>query len=157
MSRTLYGSLNNRLEENRQFVKEIKVGDGVTEYLWSDRHAFEVIEVTDQKHIKIREYDHKLKGGAYSNDWELISNEENPAITLVKRGKYWYTEVIATREDIEEAYADGEFTKEKLNIQLWLCHNGFDKDVIMEKGIQKKYYRKNISIGVADYYYDYSF
>ena len=51
MKTKLYGNLMNRMEEGRQFVDEIKVGDGVTEYSYSDRHPYEVIEVKDQKHI----------------------------------------------------------------------------------------------------------
>ena len=65
MSKKWYGSIDNRIEEGKQFVNEIKVGDGVTEYLWSDRKAYEVVDVKDQKHITIREYDHKLKGEAF--------------------------------------------------------------------------------------------
>lgn len=49
-----YGSLNNRLEENQMFVDEIKVGDYATIYYYSDSHAYEVIEVKDQKHVTIR-------------------------------------------------------------------------------------------------------
>ena len=85
----LYGSLQNRLEENRMFCKEITVGTGVTEYSWSDRHAYEVIAVRDQKHVTIRELDHKCIGGPYSNEWELISNEQNRVRNLVRRGRYW--------------------------------------------------------------------
>ena len=39
MSKKWYGSLNNRLEENRQFCEKIEVGTGVTEYMYSDRKA----------------------------------------------------------------------------------------------------------------------
>lgn len=150
-----YGSINNRIEEGRQFVEEIKVGTGVTEYLYSDRLAYEVVEVRDQKHIAIREYDHRCVGGAYSNDWELISNEDNPVIHLVKRGNYWYIEKVATVEDL--GCFEGEIDDVKIRTQLWLLSNGFDIDKIREKGSQKKYTKMNISIGVADYYYDYSF
>lgn len=148
MSKTWYGSLNNRLEENRQFTDEIKVGTGVTEYLYSDRHAYEVVAVKDQKHISIREYDHKLVGEPMSNDWELISNENNPVVNIVKRGKYWYHEVVATPEDLEQT---------DLNTALWLAHNDFDPEVIRAKGYQKRYHRMNISIGIASYHYDYEF
>lgn len=86
-----YGSVNNRIEENRMFCDEIKVGTGMTEYLWSDRHAYEVVEVTDQKHIKVREYDHRYAGkGHMDNEWELISNPNNHVREMVKWGKYWY-------------------------------------------------------------------
>ena len=148
-----YGSLNNRIEENRQFVEEIKVGDGMTEYFWSDRHAYEVVEVTDQKHVKVREYDHRNVGGAYSNDWELISNPDNPVISLVKRGKYWYSVVTVTPEEAYDIlYGDD------IQSKVWACNNNLDLGAIIESGKKKsKYHRRNVSFGVADYYYDYSF
>ena len=147
MSKQWYGSINNRLEENRQFCEEITVGTGVTEYLWSDSHAYEVVEVTDQKHVAIRQYDVKNNAGFGGNDWELTSNENNPVINLAKRGKYWYKVVTATA-DLLDADVD---------TRLWLAHNGFDANVLREKGKQTKYHRMNISFGVAREYYDWSF
>ena len=86
MSRKWYGSLNNRVEENKQFCDKIEVGTGMTEYSWSDRHAYEVTAVKDQKHVTVREYDAKHVGEAYTNKWELVSNPENPELNLTKRG-----------------------------------------------------------------------
>ena len=144
-----YGSLNNRLEEGKQFCKEITVGIGVTEYSWSDRHPYEVIEVKDQKHITIRKLDHKHVGENYmDNIWELFSNENNPSIPLVKRGNNWYIEKVATMEDVESK----DFER-----RLWVALNGFDVEKIKEKGFQKKYSKMNISIGIADYHFDYEF
>ena len=40
-----YGSINNRIEENRMFCDVIEVGTGVTEYSWSDRHASQEIRL----------------------------------------------------------------------------------------------------------------
>lgn len=148
MARKWYGNINNRLEENRQFVDEIKVGTGVTEYHYSDRTALEVIEVKDQKHIVVRLYDHKLKGEAYSNDWELISNPNNPCYYLTKRGNYWYYTNTLTAEEYDS------YDWEK---QLRCALAGFDPAVIHSKGKQTKYRRANISIGKASYYYDYEF
>lgn len=148
MSRKLYGSLQNRLAEGKQFCEEIKVGTGVTEYSWSDRHPYEVVEVTDQKHIKIRRMDHVLDGEPMTNSWKLVSNESYSPITLVKRGNVWYIEKIATNEDIES---------DDINVKLWLAHNNFDPEKIRAKGYQKKYSKMNISIGVAEYHYDYEF
>ena len=144
----LYGNLQNRLEENKMFCDEIKVGTGVTEYYYSDRRAYEVIEVKDQKHITIREYDHKLKGEAFTNDWELVSNKNNRVIELVKRGNNWYSAKTATIENIES---------ENPETRLWVALNGFDFDKIRKNGKQTKYEKRNISIGIADYYYDYEF
>ena len=144
-----YGSVHNRLEENRQFVPEIKVGTGMTEYLWSDRHAYEVIEVKDQKHVTVRKLDHKLVGEAYSNDWELISNEDNPTYAMTKRGDYWYYTATWTREEVERLTDERD--------KIFLIINGWDLDKIREKGSQTKYRRANVSFGYADYYYDYEF
>ena len=121
-----YGSINNRLEENRQFVPTIEVGQGVTEYSWSDRDAYEIVAVKDQKHITIRAYDHKLKDGTdwYEQRWVLISNPSKPTTDLTKRGKYWY------------------------EIRTWVDEDGKS---------HKSYYKRNISIGHADYYRDPSF
>ena len=148
MASKWYGNINNRLEEGRQFVQEITVGTGVTEYHYSDRTALEVIEVRDQKHIVVREYDHKLKGEAYSNDWELISNPNNPSYLLTKRGNYWYwTNTVTAAE-----YDSYDWEK-----QLRIALAGFDPDVIRTKGKQTKYRKANTSIGKASYYYDYEF
>lgn len=147
MSKIWYGNLTNRLEENKQFCKEIKIGTGATEYHYSDRTPYEVVAVKDQKHVTIRRLDHKLKGEAYSNNWELISNEKEPTIDLVKRGDYWYTEKTATIEDLESS---------DFNRRLWVRMN-FDCDKIKQKGKQTKYNKINISFGKAEYYYDYEF
>lgn len=148
MSRVWYGSLDNRLEENRQFCETIEVGTGVTEYFYSDRRAYEVVAVKDQKHVTIREYDHKAKGEGFTNNWELISNENNPTIELIKRGDRWYRAVTATIDHVND---------DDIHVGLWLCQNGFDVDKIRKTGKQTKYHKMNVSFGVADYYYDYSF
>ena len=154
MSRALYGSLQNRLSENKQLVDEIKVGTGVTEYLYSDRHAYEVIAVKDQKHITIREYDHKHKGDvSMDNSWELISNPNNPSIDLVKRGNYWYTVSTITPDEAKEIYEGND-----IDAKLWACHNNFDLQAIIASGKSKSAYHKiNVSFGVASYYFDYEF
>ena len=149
-----YGSLNNRVDENKMFCEEIKVGTGMTEYFWSDRHAYEVIEVTDQKHIKVREYDAvKADNVSYSNNWKLVSNEKNPTRELVKRGKYWYSVARCSAEEAKRIL-DGNDLQER----IWACHNNFDLQEIVETGKErKKLHRLNVSFGVADYYYDYEF
>ena len=153
MSRKWYGSIDNRLEENRQFCDTIEVGTGVTEYSWSDRHAFEVVKVKDQKHVYIREYDAIHTGDAYENKWDLVSNEENPIIYLVKRGNYWYSSVTITPEEAKEIYEGND-----IDAKLWACHNDFNLPEIIEKGKAKTtYHRRNVSFGVAEYYFDYEF
>lgn len=142
-----YGNIMNRLEENHDRVDEITVGTGMTEYYWSDRHAYEVVAIRDQKHVSVRELGHKHIGEAYQNDWELFPDETKPVRDMVKRGKYWYWSVTMKREDLPEDQ-DG---------LLRVMVAGLDPDVIREKGKQTKLSRANVSFGVADYYYDYEF
>lgn len=144
-----YGSVHNRLEENRQFCDEIKIGTGVTEYLYSDRHPYEVIDVVDQKHVYIRELDHKLIGEPYSNDWELISNENNTVYYLTKRGKYWYKTITVTDDILEPEMS--------IETMLFLAHNGINADDLRNRKKITRYHRMNVSFGYASYYYDYSF
>jgi hypothetical protein len=144
-----YGSVHNRLEENKQFCDEIKIGTGVTEYLYSDRHPYEVIDVVDQKHVYIRELDHKLIGEPYSNDWELISNENNTVYYLTKRGKYWYKTITVTDDILEPEIS--------VETMLFLTHNGINEDDLRNRKKITRYHRINVSFGHAEYYYDYSF
>lgn len=151
MSRVWYGSLNNRVEENRMFCKEITVGTGMTEYHYSDRDAYEVVEVIDQKHVKVREYDHKHVGdGCMDNNWELVSNENNPVRLITKRGNYWYWTVTVTSDQFD-------FDNLDIETRLWFCHNDILIDDLKAKGKITKYHRANVSFGHADYHYDYEF
>lgn len=120
----LYGSLQNRMEENKQFCEEIVVGTGVTEYYYSDRDAYEVIEVIDQKHVTIRKYDHVHVGdGCMDNNWKLVSNVDNPTYDLVKRGKYWYSVLSVTPEDAQKMLED-----RNPDMLLWAAMNDFNLD-----------------------------
>ena len=146
-----YGSLQNRLEEDRMFCDEIKVGTGVTEYSWSDRHPYEVVAVKDQKHVTVRAMDHVHVGdGCMDNNWKLVSNENHPERRLEKRGDYWYWTVTVTAEDVAAHEDDIYF-------RLGLCNGGFDIETIKAKGQQTKRRRAKVSFGHAEYYYDYEF
>lgn len=156
MARKWYGSINNRLEEGRQFCPEITVGTGMTEYGWSDREAYEVIEVRDQKHVTVRLLDHKHVGdGCMDNNWELISNPDNPTKDMVKIGDTWYYTSTITAADLA-AYEARE-NEDAQYMLLRLACGGWDIDRIREKGKQTKRWKANVSFGVARYYYDYEF
>ena len=153
MSKKWYGSINNRIEENKMYVDEIKVGTPVTMYSWSDRNAYEVIGVETQKKVTIREFDAIHIGEAYENKWELKSNEKNPAIKIAKRGNYWYQVTEVTPEEAEQIKSS-----EDIDAQISCALNGFNLDEIIETGkTKRKYTRVNVSFGKADYYYDYEF
>lgn len=147
-----YGSINNRLEEGNQFCPVIEVGTGMTEYGWSDRHAYEVIEVRDQKHVTVRLLDHRHVGdGCMDNNWELISNPDNPTKDMVKIGEVWYYTTTITAKDLEKYLAEDDCAL------LRLAVGGWDADKIRAKGKQTKRWKANVSFGVASYYYDYEF
>lgn len=158
MAQKWYGSISNRIEENRQFCPEIEVGTGMTEYFYSDRHAYEVVAVKDQKHVTVREYDHEKGPGApgFSNDWILISNPGNPEREMTKRGKYWYWTTTIPADLVRDIDEDNP-TDNDIYVLLMLAHNGTTRDEVMEKGKVTRYHRANVSFGVAEYYYDYSF
>lgn len=148
--RKWYGNLSNRLEEDRMFCDEIRVGTGMTEYMYTDRHPYEVIAVQDQKHVTVREMDHEHVGdGCMDNNWRLISNPANPAKNLVKIGDYWYWTVTVTAEDIKDF--DNMDPGDRLRFVL----GGWDLDKIRSKGKQTRRSRAKVSFGVADYYYCY--
>lgn len=156
-----YGNIMNRLEENHDRVGEITVGTGMTEYSWSDRHAYEVVAVRDQKHVSVRELGHKHVGEAFSNDWELFPDETKPVRDMVKRGKYWYWTSTVTIDDLPEEpgtdFGSGIDNHQYGEQMIRLMVAGFDPEVIRAKGKQTKMYRANVSFGVADYFYDYEF
>lgn len=157
MSRKWYGSLNNRIEENRMFVDKIEVGTKVTEYMWSDCHPYEVVEVKDQKNVAIRPMKHERPADgqdySYTNKWVITSDEDATPFWIAKRGDYWYIKNTCTPEEAKEIIESKDIRR-----QMWLCENGFMADEIIASGKTKtKYHRINISFGKAEYYYDFEF
>ena len=149
MSKVWYGSINNRIEENRMYCDKIEVGTGVTEYYWSDRHPYEVVEVMDQKHVKVRGLGHRATHiNGFSNEWELFSDENKPIKVLTKRGNYWYWTITVTKDILEN---------DDIDIRLFLAQNNIDADKLKKKGKVSRYRRANVSFGVAEYYFDYEF
>lgn len=160
----LYGSLNNRMEENKMYCEKIEVGTGMTKYSYSDRHAYEVVKVNDQTNVFVREYDHELAGEPMSNNWKLVSNENNPVIELKLKNGVWY-QVIEYTRDLWLSNAKNMAKEEthKIDIYYNYCKamSGLtdkEKEKI-ENGKTVKKLRKfgNVSFGVAEYYFDYEF
>lgn len=87
-----YGSLNNRIDEGKTYG-EIKVGTGVTEMCYSDRHLYEVVEVIDEKHLLIREC-----------DWKIISGSEQDGSAEYEYKVVPYKDTILTKELLNDNY-----------------------------------------------------
>ena len=165
MSTKLYGSLINRINEGKQFVKEIKVGDGVTETLYSDRHAYEVIKVINQKHIIIR----RLKairtdklGMSDTQNYKYESDKNAQVIELSKRGDTWYRVDTYTKEKLlkraKEEIDSFKSVESAYGYLVMMC--GFTEkqyERLNEGKEVKKYNKMNLIIGTKDEYYDYSF
>ena len=151
------------MEENRDFTNgNIQVGTGMTKYSYSDREAYEVVEVKDQTHVLVRKYDHKAVGEAMSNNWELISNEKNPVIELKLRNGIWYEVVYYSKEAwMERAQKDNSWNTPESAYNYYVFMSRLTEKQLqkIEEGKIVKVYRKfgNISFGIADYHYDYSF
>jgi hypothetical protein len=59
-----------------------KVGDGATEYLWSDRHAYTIVEVVSPTCVKVQR--DSFKCTSYENqDYEFTPNPEAAVEVLV--------------------------------------------------------------------------
>ena len=167
MSKKVYGSLNNRVDENKMFCEKIEVGTGMTKYLWSDREAYEVVRVINQKHIFVRQYDHRGIGQPMSNTWELISNEQNPLIEMKFRYGYWYEVSRCKYENAHnkalQMVHDGtcKTYQSALNYVLYLNNVNFKTEQEVEAFKNGKehinYNKVNVSFGIADYYFDYEF
>ena len=160
----LYGSVNNRFEENRQYCDTIKVGTGVTEYMYSDRHPYEVTKVITQEHVFIRAMDHERidnNGMSDVQEYKYISNKNNKELEVVKRNNRWYT--VSTWDKatmMEKAAKDTSWKTPESAYKYYLYMSGLsDKQIarLNEGKTVKKYNKINISFGVMEEYYDFSF
>ena len=142
----LYGNVINRIQEEA-ISKAPEVGMGVTEYLWSDRNAYEIIEVENEKHFKMRRYTAKHIGEYGSQNWELISDENNATLDMVYRYGGWYSRITYTKESVEK----------KLKEDGYILLDEKIMNKAINDGIAYEYNKMNIVIGVADYYYDFEF
>lgn len=117
MSQQMVGSLQNRLSEH-MIPPEPEVGMGCTELLYSDRHAYEIIEVKDARHCKARALDCKMKPGTdwLDQDYEYSSNPKNPVVNLFKTCRGYWVERYSNgsygsrfRLGVAEEYRDPSF------------------------------------------------
>lgn len=141
MSKVWYGSLNNRLEENKMYCEKIEEGTGMTEYFYSDSHAYEVVKVINQKDVFVREYDAVPVGEPMSNEWKLISNPNKPIREIKFRYGHWNWVSHVTKESIK-------------NIPV-IDSDLYDK--VMKNGKVTVYHKTRVSFGISQYYYDYEF
>lgn len=163
------GSLMNWMMGNNQTLPE--VGKGATKLMYSDRHPYEVIEVSkDYKTVKLERLDHewdKTKaGGEGHQNW--ILKPTGSYLTIVWKWGGWKvkgSEIVFTDEYIKDCESKGIVC-----IAAWLSKNnpelaekissglGRLTNVVEGITIKKDTYTKiNIIFGHAEYYYDWEF
>lgn len=174
----IYGNLTNRFSENKNYNEDklIHIGDDITKYYWSDRSCYYVTDVINQKNIKVKKYevvaDKSKACGMGHQEWLYFKSrkecneylntfyedekyeenpKENPEIELAYRYNKWMRKETYTKDDLE--------SEDMFGRKLRDCFFT-DKEIKkLEEG--KEVYRYNdfgnISFGVRDYYYDWSF
>lgn len=154
----LYGSLCNRIEENKNYTgREIKEGDDITMYYWSDRHCYFITKVIDQKHIFVKEYeviaDREKVGGMGHQNWLYFKT---------KKEANHYMNTHMTPEELASFGTYDEDPKESSE-QEWVFRYGKWNRVLhkdyLGNDLSKPRYEKlqPISFGVRSYYYDWEF
>lgn len=154
-----FGSVNNRIEENHIYGKELYVGMGATQYYWSDRHPWEVIKVINgqrgQEEVIVRELEWKVVKGSCqdgSAEFEYYSKENNPTRHLRnKKGKWYEVDFIS----LEGLKGQDEWRKQCVLANLTETRR---KKVLAggEVRVERKC-SEGWSFGHAEYYYDPSF
>jgi hypothetical protein len=156
------GSFFNHLMSYNDSVPE--VGKGATILYWTDRHAYEVIEVDeDKKKVVIQKYAPNMpkgmKGPNYGQIYEYkeLTNEKMTLYYKWGSWKYKILKVVFTDEakkkyemgpKLHEAYkaAGGEYT----DCFVGTIIPGFTKQIT-------EWCSVNVLFGTKEEYYDYSF
>lgn len=160
----LYGSLQNRLVEGRDFTNgNIKVGTGVTEVLYSDRHAYEVTAVKDQNHFTIRRMK-AISMESMSNEWKLESDETQPTYDIERINGVFYEVSYLTKEKVmeraekvlKEDCAPNTPIEKAIDFVTRLLTEKQRERVLNGKQVKLKS-KMNLAIGIQQEYYDYEF
>ena len=75
--------------------------DGAREYCYTDRHAYEIIEVKDERHITVRAYDCRRtdnNGMSECQDYEYVSNPDGAICHLFLTQKGVWRERYGNRK-----------------------------------------------------------
>lgn len=157
-----YGNLNNRLEEGQNFTgREIRVGDDITEYLWSDRRCYYVSEVESQKRIKVKPYyvcaDKSKAYGMGHQDWLYFKDmREFDKYCNISRKEEEYDTIDHTETWV---FRYNKWMKEFKVTDVHFCETDREWKQFNEKGYFITYgsLTGKVSFGVRDYYHDWEF
>ena len=158
----IYGNLMNRLTEDKNYTgREIKVGDDITMYHWSDRKCYYVTGVINQKRIKVKRYyvcaDKEKATGIGHQEWVYFK-------TLREQDKYLNWEHTEKEYEEDEKYEEvwvfryGKWMREHTYTEENYCSER-ELNSLKKNGYYKRYYDLSgkVSFGVRNYYYDWEF
>jgi len=158
------GSFFNHLMSNNNSIPE--VGKGATILYWTDREAYEVIEVSnDGKECKIQRYNAKRVDKLGMSDSQEYEYKEltNEVRDLIFRNGSWHfnmNEIVFTKEFLSTCITKYSVVLNLTKEQREDIYQGeaFPQKVVPGITRMKKVYPKvNILFGVKKEYYDYSF
>lgn len=121
-----YGSIQNRLEEDRMFCDTIEVGTLATRYYYSDREPYEVIEVINQNHVVLRELDSKRtddNGPSECQDYEYSSNPNNYTMEIKRRKNGGWNLICRYKDEYGKIHANAV---EKVHISFGKAERYYD-------------------------------
>jgi len=156
------GNIINNIMGNN--ATEPKVGEGATIIMYSDRHAYEVVNVdADGKGCHIQKYHAVNQGGIGEQRWELESLEENGMYLRWRQGA-WRTvspSIVFTDDFVKEhgfSCVKALTPEQKAIIYPENALHPYPHAVI--EGITRNkmsYHKQSIVFGSCDHHYDWSF
>lgn len=158
------GSFFNQLMSNNSSIPE--VGKGATRMGYSDRHCYEVLEVSkDGKTVKMEsldaKWDNTKQGGEGHQNW--ILEPTGRFTTVVWRHNAWRvkgSEISFTKE-FQEKYKDAvSYARQLTEEQRKAVYGNDVRPCNVVEGLTEKkivYHKIKILFGAKDYYYDWSF
>lgn len=158
----MYGNLINRLEENKEFERPA-VGTDITMYHYTDRTCYYITKVIDDKHIFVKRYfvcaDHDKAEGMGHQDWLYFKTMKEMHEYLCSHGinNFEYNPECEAVEE-EWVYRYNKWMRKTTHTRENHCTDRELKS-LNTKGYYNRYLELGgqISIGVRDYYYDWSF
>lgn len=157
------GLFQNQLMSNNSSKPE--VGKGATQLMYSDRHCFEVVEVSkDGKTVKMQDlqarHDKTKEGGQGHQNW--IFEPTGNFTTVVWKNGSWKvkTNMVVITKEYTAQYESQPHTNARWNEMIKPLFNQETNCLMVIEGktkLKTEYFKINILFGVKDYYYDWSF
>ena len=162
------GSFSNQMMGNNS--TEPKVGEGATVLLYSDRHCYEVVSVSEDGNTAVLEAleavaNPEFKNGEGHQNWVLNPTGQHSVVTWWHGAWHWVqTEVVFTKEFEDKMAAQGVMfigqylrrNEPELSDKIYGDRPMPSRVVEGITRAKKAYSKVSIIFGVKDYYYDWT-